>query len=750
MLTRSSGPVVEPSKTPRRRRNKKRSQQQVDPTIVEKAVVTMSNQRTMAELLQAPTEGYRDAIVILAILVENFELKHGLLNLVTPKLFCGFEKEDPHAHIPRIWFEKEPPYSITTWEDLVSKFINQFFPPSKTTNLRNEITNFQQRFDEYFCEACEHFKDLLHACPHHGVTELHQIDTFYSSLTLTDQDSLNAAADGNLLTKNPKDALTLIENKSKALLLKNTTPPPASIKAVEESYITCGGPHPYYECLATDGKTFPGYQDNFQAYVSVAANLLSNKEKLFKLGNTLVNENCSVVILKKLPEKLEDPDKFLIPCNFLEIVECLALADLGASINMIPLSIWRKLSLPELTATHMILELADRSTTIPTGIAEDVFVKVGKFHFPADFVVIDYVFNPRVPLILGRPFLRTARALIDVYACEEYSQEVLGFSGNFESGNPTPTSEPIIAKSLPSLTLFEGGNFIREEIEAYLASDSKDLKCEELKSIKSSVDEPSNLELKDLPSHLEYAFLEGTNKLPIIITKNLKDEEKECLIMVLKSHKQAIAWKLSDIKDGFSGYFQIPIDPQDQENTTFTYLYGTFAYQRTMEIFMDDFSVLWDSFSYCLSHLDKMLKRCEDTNLVLNWEKCHFMIKEGIVLGHKILKSRIEILLLQEFDVTIRDKKEAKNLVTGHLSRLENPYQSDPEKKEITKTFPLETLGMVTFCGDSNTLWFTDIANYHARNFIVKGMSSQQKKKFFKDVKHYFWDGPYLFRISAD
>ncbi|GJS36762.1 reverse transcriptase domain-containing protein [Tanacetum coccineum] len=261
MRTRSSGPVVEPSTTPRR----------------------------------PPTEGYRDAIVIPAILAENFELKHGLLNLVTSKQFCGFEKEDPHAHIrwfnkitstikykdvpnasiklmlfpfsiegaARIWLEKEPPRSILTWEDLVSKFINQFFPPSKTTNLRNEITNFQQRFDE------------------------------------------SLSAGGNLLTKTPKDALTIIENKSKvrtsrnrpvvakvstntstsglspdvaaltdavkALLLKNTTPPPASVKAVEESCVTCGGPHPYYQCLATDGNAFPGYQDNIQTYVSAAA-----------------------------------------------------------------------------------------------------------------------------------------------------------------------------------------------------------------------------------------------------------------------------------------------------------------------------------------------------------------------------------------------------------------------------------------------------------------------------------------------
>ncbi|GJT01154.1 reverse transcriptase domain-containing protein [Tanacetum coccineum] len=264
--------------------------------------------------------------------------------------------------------------------------------------------------------------------------------------------------------------------------------------------------------------------------------------------------------------------------------------------------------------------------------------------------------------------------------------------------------------------------------------------------------------------------------------------------------------------DGFSGYFQIPIDPQDQEKTTFTCPYGTFAYRRMpfglcnapgtfqrcmmaifhdmigeiMEVFMDDFSIFGDSFSSCLSRLDKMLKRCEETNLVLNWEKCHFMVKEGIVLGHKISKSGIEvdrakvdviaklssiqtsntkgafeyclghagsvlgtkdqtfsaytlfasktmtdaqahytttekelladaklrllwwIFLLQEFDVIIRDKKGAENLAGGladHLSRLENPHQGDLEKKEITKTFPLETLGMIYFHNDLSTLW---------------------------------------------
>ncbi|GJT61162.1 reverse transcriptase domain-containing protein [Tanacetum coccineum] len=821
-------------------------------------------------------------------------------------------------------------------------------------------------------------------------------------------------------------------------------------------------------------------------FASMFKSLLNNKEKLFDLAKTPVNENCSAVILKKLPEKLGDPGKFLIPCDFPELVECLALADLGASINLMPLSIWKKLSLPELTPTQMILELADRSTTSPSGIAEDVFVKVGKFHFPADFVVVDYVVDPQVPLILERPFLRMAHALIDVYG-EELTLRVDDEAITFKVGQTSRYSyndavyewqSHSVFRSYPfyffppSLTPFEEGDFILEEIKACLTNDSippridnddfdpegdllllekllnddpssplppKELHVEELKIVKSSIDDPPELELKDLPSHLEYAFLEGTYKLPVIIAKNLKEDEKVRLLKVLKSYKRAIAWKISNIKgidpqfcthkilmeddskpaiqhqrhvnlkihevikkeviklldagliypisdspwvslvycvpkkggitvienedneliptrlvmgwhicidyrklndatrkdhfplpfmdqmlerltgneyycflDGFSGYFQIPIDPQDQEKTTFTCPYGTFAYRRmpfglcnapgtfqrcmmaifhdmieeTMEVFMDDFSVFRDSFSSCLSHLDKMLKRCEDTNLVLNWEKCHFMVKEGIVLGHKISKSGIEvdkvkvdviatphpyfskrnskffrshrvlsrfiqdfskigrpmthllekdtpfifskecvesfnilkkkltkapilvaldwdlpfeimcdasdyaigavlgkrktklfqpiyyasktmtdahahytitekellavILLLQEFDVIIRDKKGAENLAADHLSRLENPHQDVLENKEITETFPLETLGMVTFRGDSSTPWFADIANYHAGNFIVKGMSSQQKKKFFKDVKHYFWDDPYLFRVCAD
>ncbi|GKF40561.1 reverse transcriptase domain-containing protein [Tanacetum coccineum] len=146
--------------------------------------------------------------------------------------------------------------------------------------------------------------------------------------------------------------------------------------------------------------------------------LLNNKDKILELTKTPINKNCSAVILKIFPEKLGDPGRFLIPCDFPELDECLALADLGASINLMPLSIWKELSLPALTKTRMILELTDRSISTPTGIAEDVFMKVGTFYFPADFVVVNYDADPRVPLILGRPFLRTARALIDVHGEE--------------------------------------------------------------------------------------------------------------------------------------------------------------------------------------------------------------------------------------------------------------------------------------------------------------------------------------------
>nr|GEZ03103.1 reverse transcriptase domain-containing protein [Tanacetum cinerariifolium] len=544
-------------------------------------------------------------------------------------------------------------------------------------------------------------------------------------------------------------------------------------------------------------------------FASTLKALIGNKEKLSEMARTPMNEHCSVVILNKLPRKLGDPGKFLIPCEFPGMDECLALADLGASINLMPLSMWEALSLPELTPTCMTLKLVNRSVSKPIGITKDVSFKVGVFHFPADFMVVDFEPDPRVLLILGSCFLKTGRALIDVHKGEltlQYPQEVLGFSDVNASGNPTPYDDPIVSTTSPTLTLFrdsdfllfkeadaflgleddsnspkinpfyydpEGDILLLEAIlnseplpplpnhEQYMPSFKKELKVCEAKTVKSSVDEPPKVELKDIPPHLEYTFLEGDNKLPVIIAKELGDEEKSALIKVLKSDKRAIAWKLSDIQginlefcihkilmeedykpamqhqrrvnpkiydvikkeveklfdtgliypisdspwvssvhcvpkkggftvveneenvliptrlvtawrvcidyrklneaickdhfplpfmdqmlerlarnelycflDGFSVYFQIPINPRDQEKTTFTYPYGTFDYRRM-------------PFGLCNApgtfQMYKMLQRCEDINLSLNWEKSHFMVKEGIVLGHKISKNGTEL-----------------------------------------------------------------------------------------------------------
>nr|GEY60573.1 reverse transcriptase domain-containing protein [Tanacetum cinerariifolium] len=330
-----------------KRRNRRRSKQRF--TLEESPVDTMADQRTMAELLRAPTEGYAEAIVVPPILAKQFELKHSLINMMTSDQFFGLEKDNLHDHIhwfnkitstikykdvpnsaiklmlfpfslagaARRWLKKEPPHSIHTWEDLVSKFIYEFFPPSRTTNLRNEISNFQQPFDESFHEAWDRYKDLLRAFPNHSFTELYKLDTFYNALNPTDQDSLNAAAGGNLLERRTQDALTIIENKSKVrnsrsksivsqvkscyvnpnssseiaklthavnqqtsdvttamtAILKQfqETPPPASVEAVEETCVTCSGAHPYYQCLAAGGNTFPELRDNIQGYVSAVA-----------------------------------------------------------------------------------------------------------------------------------------------------------------------------------------------------------------------------------------------------------------------------------------------------------------------------------------------------------------------------------------------------------------------------------------------------------------------------------------------
>nr|GEX07784.1 reverse transcriptase domain-containing protein [Tanacetum cinerariifolium] len=418
--------------------------------------------------------------------------------------------------------------------------------------------------------------------------------------------------------------------------------------------------------------------------------LSTSKDKLCELARTPLNKHCSVVLLKKLPEKLGDPGKFLIPCDFLEKVECLSLADLGASINLMQLSVWNKLSLPNLSPACMTLELADRLISRPDGVAEVVYVKVGTFHFLADFVVVDFDADPRVPLILERSFLKTGRALIDVFkgeltlhvgkeaitfnldqtsrysanyndmtakridvidmACEEYSQEFLSFSDVIASGNPTPNYNLIVSTTSPTLTSFGNSDFLLEEVDAFLSLEDDPTSPEVYQSYLDSEgdipilkefmndDHHYPLQIKEIicliiTAHLEYAFLECDDKLPVIIAKYLSVEKKTALITVLKSHKLACLHRLSP--------FGLCNAPDTFQRCMMAIFHDMI--KKTMEVFMDDFSVFRNSFQSSLSHLETMLKRCKDTNHCLNWEKSHFMVKEGIVLDHKIFKEGIEV-----------------------------------------------------------------------------------------------------------
>nr|GEY83085.1 reverse transcriptase domain-containing protein [Tanacetum cinerariifolium] len=296
-------------------------------------------------------------------------------------------------------------------------------------------------------------------------------------------------------------------------------------------------------------------------------------------------------------------------------------------------------------------------------------------------------------------------------------------------------------------------------------------------------------------------------KLSVIIAKDLSVKEKTALITVLKSHKRAIAWKLSNIKgidpefctqkihmeedfeqqsnikEGFSGYFHIPIDPKDQEKTTFTCPYEMFAYPCMPFRLCNDpgtfqrkltkapiliapywdmpFELMCDASDFAIGAVlgqrqDKHFRPIHYANKTMTEAESIYIMTENemlaVLFAKKYSKARLLrwVLLLQEFIFKVIDTKGAENLVADHLSRLENPHQNVLDPKEINESFPIETLNLVSTRSNQSTPWFADFANYHAGNFVVKGMSSQQKSKFFKDVKHYFWDDPFLFKICAD
>nr|GEX14830.1 reverse transcriptase domain-containing protein [Tanacetum cinerariifolium] len=855
---------------------------------------------------------------------------------------------------------QNPPQQASSYQAPVSQNLNNRFEAYSNANDAN-MTNLQMKFDN-FQKSQQDFQKSI---------EKKQDDFQNKIMNFMQIFNNNKASSSSSL---PSNTILNPRNEAKAITTRSGVSyngPPIPPPGVE------------MESEATKDTELPSTENILPPLV---------QDKLIELTKTPLNENCYAVVLKKLPEKL-------------------------------------------------------------------------------DFVVLDFIADPRVSLILERPFLSTAHALIDVYegeiilrhdgqsltlkcgdtpsisynnfeslnkvdlvdaTCEEYSQEVLGFSDGdilileaLLNSDPEPLSN-------------QGDYFLKVP---------KDLKVIEPKeNNKSSNDEPPEVELKDLPPHLEYAFLGDNNKLPgidpefcshkILLEEDyspkvqsqrrvnpkihdvIKKEveklldagliypisdslwvspihcvpKKRGMTIITNDENELVptrlvtGWrvcidyrKLNEAtrKDhfplpfmdqmlerlagnefycflnGFSGYFQIPIDPKDQEKTTFTCPYGTFSYKRmpfglcntpgtfqrcmmeifhnmieqTMEVFMDDFSVFGNYFSTCLTNLEKMLKRCADTKLALNWEKSYFMVKEGIVLSHKILKKGIEvnkakievisklphpttvkgirsflgnagfyrrfikdfskisrpmthlleknapfvfsddcaqafqtlkekltqasiliapdwdqpfelmcdasdfavgavlgqriekhfrlihyvskttneaesnytttekemlavvytfenfcsylimnksivytnhsalkylfakkdskarllrwILLFQEFDFKVVDTKGAKNYAADHLSRLKNPYENVFDPKEINESFPLETISKLTH-HDQSAPWFAHFANYHAGKFIIKGMTTQQKNKFFKDVKHYFWDDPYLFKTCAD
>nr|GEX61907.1 reverse transcriptase domain-containing protein [Tanacetum cinerariifolium] len=627
----------------------------------------------------------------------------------------------------RIWLDKESLRSILTWEDLVSKFINQFFPPSKTTYLRNEIINFLQKSNETFNEACERFKDLLRQCPHHGFFELHQLDTFYNALNSNDQDALDSAVGGNFLDKIPCECLSIIKSKSKVRYSRSRTthhsrqsrksgmtykeppiPPPGveeqepieetmdtelpstkyiqpplvqvqvevqKDKPVEEPSVVIPKSKANLSYLSRLVKEKIREKDDILAAkfmeifrdlhfelcfadalvhmpksAPMFKKLLNNKNKLIELTKTPLNENCSAVVLKKLPEKLGDPGRFLIPYDFSEFDNCLALADLGASINLMPLSIWKKLKLPPLNDTKIVLELADRTISKPTGVAENVFVKVeeikdSEFDMERDILILEALLNS-------------------------------------DPEPPFPNQKH------------------------YFPEAHNDLKVVKPKNNKSSDYEPPEVELKELPPYLEYAFLGENKKWPVIITKDLSIIEKSALIDVLKTRKKAIAWKLTDIRG---------IDPE----------------------FCSHKILLEDDFSPKVQSRRRVNPKIYD------------VIKKEV---EKLLNAELIYPISDspwEFDFKVIDTKGAENYAADHLSRLKNPYENVFDPKEINETFPLEFLNKVAH-QDPSTPWFTDFANYHARKFIIKGMTTQQKHKFFKDVRHYFRDDPYLFKTCPD
>ena len=564
-------------------------------------------------------------------------------------------------------------------------------------------------------------------------------------------------------------------------------------------------------------------------YAKFLKDILSKKRRIVEEGIVNLTATCSALMKRELPEKMKDPGSFTIPCSIGGVEIQKALYDSGASINLIPLSVAKQLSLGEFIPTTITLQMADRSMVKPEGVLEDVLVTVGKFVFPVDFIILDMEADSQVPLLLGRPFLATGAALIDMQKgvlTLRVGEEAAAFNlikgmqdididrENFNVVDDVYTTHNLDVHNDCNAQIFINEKemnfqYIKDDYSDYPYNSFHSI--ETVMSMKQSRDEQGGnnergeihqetseegLVLKELPSHLKYVYLEPPQIKLVIISARLSDKEEHKLLKILKKHKESIAWSIEELKgispsicmhkilleetskpsvehqrrlnpvmkevvkkevlkllnagfiyaildspwvspvhvvpkkggftvirnekneliptrtvtgwrvcidyrklniatrkdhfplpfinqmldrlaghphfcflDGYSGYNQIAIAPEDQEKTTFTCPYGTFAFRRmpfglcnapatfqrcmmsifldlveeVMEIFMDDFTVYGSSFDQCLKNLETVLQRCQDKQLALNWEKCHFMVTEGIVLGHKIYATGLEV-----------------------------------------------------------------------------------------------------------
>nr|GEV14811.1 reverse transcriptase domain-containing protein [Tanacetum cinerariifolium] len=590
------------------------------------------------------------------------------------------------THHAIAWYDRLPRNSIHTFDDMMRKFLSKYFPPSMVTKLRNEITKFEGKPHESLFEAWGRYKFSIDRCPNHNMVLVTQVDTFYNGLTLSHRDNINAAAGGTFMQKTPKECYELIENMTAhhnhwdtSAIRDETSRNISSTSTTEclESGVTLAGPSVSPPPLSKEVDQEP------KTITDQVVTGSTNDVPPLVVQSSPASTSFSTISSSKMPEVTNDT----------------TILSTGRALI-------------DVYGEELTLRVDDEAITF----------KVGQ--------TLKYSYNDAESI--------NRVDVIDV-ACEEYVQEVLGFSDNSKSGNPTPISDPIISLASPSLTPFEGGDFILEEIEVCLTSELippgindtgldlegdirlleellnndpslsplplKELNVEEIKTVKSSIDEPLKLKLKELPSHLEYTYLKGTDKLPMIIAKGLKDDEKEALLKVLKSHKWAIAWKITDIK-GIDPRFcthkilmgedyKPMVQSQRRVNSKFMsdFAIGAVLGQRKTKHFQP---IHYASKTMTEAQIHYTVMEKEMLAIVYAFEKFrpYLVLSKSIVYtDHSALKylhSKQDgkprllrwVLLLQEFDIIIRDKKGTENLATDHLSRHENPHKDVLENKD--------------------------------------------------------------------